>query len=69
MHSIFNETLLPRFEIALLLLVTFLQIHDSCHWQVCCFVLLERGTEACQYIAYSKSTCRVVDTPEILQFS
>lgn len=34
-----------------------------------CFILLKKGTEACQYIVYSKSTCRVIDNPEIFQFS
>lgn len=69
MQCIFNETMLPRFGVTLLLLITFLQMYGSCHWQVFYFVLLERGTEACQYIVYPKSTCTVIDNPEILQFS
>lgn len=34
-----------------------------------CFDLLERGTEAYQYFVYPQSTCRIIDNPEILQFS
>lgn len=32
---------MPRFPVAFLLLVTFLQIYGSCNWQMFCFVFLE----------------------------
>lgn len=69
MHNRFTETLLPRHWIVLCHLQLFFKMDGFCGWWVFGFVLLGRGTEAWRRIAYSKSTCRVVDKPEILQVS